>query len=106
LRLDQSRGAVELMDTDGGADAEPASPIAAGVGELVEQLDVTHRDQALEPTCRVDEQELLDLLLVEDLLGGAERAVGRAGDEILAGHHLRDGALIVFKEFEVAACED
>ncbi len=54
----------------------------------------------------VDDQQLLDAVRVQDLLGFLEADAGARGDEVVLGHHLGDGAVEPLLEAEVAVRED
>src|SRR5205823_13677596 len=87
------------------ADQEPAMLVLGGVRELPGLLDVLDGDEALELVLLVDDEELLDAVLVQQLLGLVLRDALAAGDEI-AGHHVLDPLLEVLLEAEVAVGED
>ena len=69
--LDQLLGAVVALvaDRGGGGDAQPALLVLAGVRIGDRLLDVLHRDQADAAILRVDHQQLLDAVLVQQPLG-------------------------------------
>ena len=54
------------------ADAQPAEVVLGGVRVLLRLLDVLDGDQALEEPAAVDDQQLLDPVLVQQLLGGLD----------------------------------
>src|SRR6266849_6249462 len=55
-------------DTDRGADAQAPLLILRRPRELDPLLDVLDRDEALEPSLRIDDGKLLDLVAVQDRL--------------------------------------
>ena len=85
LGADELARAVEDVagDADGGADAQPPERVLRGVGVLDRLLDVLDRDEALEVSGAVDDEELLDAVLVEELLGLLERRADRRRDQVL-----------------------
>ncbi len=104
---DQGPGPVEEVraDADRGADPEAAQAVLGRVGVLDALQDVLVGDEALEVVVLVDDEELLDLVLVEDLLGVLERRPDGDGDE-LAGHDLLDRQVQAALEADVAVGQD
>ena len=88
LGADELPRAVEdvLGDADGGAHAQAPEPVLGGVGVLDRLLDVLDGDEALEVAGAVHDQELLDAVLVEELLGLLERRADGRRDEVLLRH--------------------
>jgi hypothetical protein len=106
--VDQRLGALHGVagDPDGGAAAQPAQRVLAGVRILDRLLDVLDRDQALQPEVLIDHQQLLDLGRVQDLARLIERGADRDREQPVLGHHLVDGAIDVGLEAQVAVGED
>ena len=92
-------------DADGRADPQPPELVLGRVGMLLRLLDVLDRDQALHRPRRVDDDQLLDAVLVQKLLGLFQR--GRLRSRHQAGRHHRGDALLeVALEAHVAVGED
>jgi hypothetical protein len=72
---------------------------------LLGLLDVLDRDQPLQVAAAVDDQQLLDPVLVQELLGPLQRRPLGDGDELL-GHHRVDWLVQVALEADVAVGED
>ena len=89
---DQRLGALDGVagGADGGAAAQPAERVLAGVRVLDRLLDVLDGDQALEAERLVDDQQLLDLVAVQDLARLVEGRADRHGDQVVLGHHVGD----------------
>ena len=70
-RRDQRLGAGKALvaDRGGGGDAQAALLVLAGVRIGDRLLDVLHRDQADAAVLRIDHQQLLDAVLVQQALG-------------------------------------
>ena len=84
--------------------SRPSSSLAA-FGILDPLEDVLVGDQPLEVELLVDDQDLLDLVLVEELLGLLERRPDGDGDELL-GHDLFDGQVRPGLEADVPVGQD
>ena len=95
-----------LGDADGRADPQAAERVLARVGVLGGLLDVLDRDQAAQVELPVHHQELLDAVPVEDVLRLRQGRSDRHRDQVLARHHLGDGALDVAVEPQVAVGEN
>src|SRR5262249_12189889 len=87
LGADELAGPVEDVagDADRAADAQPPEGVLRGVRVLDRLLDVLDGDEALEASGAVDDEELLDAVLVQQLLGLLERRPDRRRDQVLAG---------------------
>src|SRR5688572_1146250 len=92
-------------DADGAADAQLAAVVLRRVRVLLRLLDVLDGHQALEEPGRIDHEQLLDAVLVQQLLGALERRPLADGDELL-GHHRADRLVQVALEADVAVGED
>ena len=92
IGLDEGLHASEVFDARRRPDPQPAALILAGVRELVQLVDVAHGDQPGQAVVAIDQQELLDLGLVEDLLGLIERGVSGRGDQVVSGSSPRRSA--------------
>ena len=77
-----------------------------GVGVLQLLLDVLDGDEALEFVLVVDDEELLDAVLMEDVLGLLQGGADGDGDEVGLGHHVVDGDVGAGDEAQVAVGED
>ena len=69
VRGHQRRHALRcvLADANGGAHAQPAERILAGVGDIDEFLDVFDGDESLEAILRINHEEFFHLVVVEHL---------------------------------------
>jgi len=103
---DQCLDAVVVVDADSGPDAQAPAMVARRPRVLLDTVDVAHRDQARQLAPGVDQQQLLDLPLLEDLLGLFELGVGRTGDEVRLGHHGADLGVVVGQELQIAPRQD
>jgi hypothetical protein len=103
---DQPLGSFVVVGPDRAADAQPPAVVAAGVGKLLQLVDVFDGDHAAKAPFVVDQKQLLDLVLLEDLLGVVEGRCERGGDQVVLRHHVADLHGRVGLEPEVAACED
>ena len=59
---DQRLGPLVVVDAHRRPDAQPASAVLAGVGEVGELVDVLDRDEALQFIVIVHQQQFLDLI--------------------------------------------
>ena len=95
-----------LADAHRRAHAQAAQCVLAGVRVLDELLDVLDGDEALQPVVRVDDHQLLDLVMVEHLTRLIERGPNRHRDEVLARHDVRDRPIDPRLEPQVAVRQD
>ena len=96
-----------LADADGGTHTQTALVVLAGVGVFLHLVDVLHGDEAAQLTVVINNEELLDAVSVQVMLGFFEGGADRDGDEVLAGHHFADqSALGLGDEAHVAVGED
>ncbi len=106
--FDEAGGALEEVSRgpDGSGDAEAALLVLGGVGVFQLFLDVLDGDEAFELVVVIDDEEFLDAVLVEDVLGLLERGADGHGDEVLLGHDGVDGEVGAGDEAEVAVGEN
>ena len=106
--LDQPFGALEALVADGGRrrHAQPPLLVLAGVGIGDRLLDVLDRDQPDAAILRIDHQELLDAVLVQEALGLLLIDALAHGDELVLGHQLGDGLAQIGRKAHVAVGED
>jgi len=93
-------------DADGGAHPQPPERVLRGVGVLDRLLDVLDRDEALEASGAVDDEELLDAVLVEELLGLIQCGADRRRDQVFLGHARGDGLVQPRLEAQVTVGQD
>ncbi len=105
---DQGGRALERVRADphGGSDTQPAALVLRRERVALALLDVLDGDQAFEPSCLVDDRQLLDLVPAEDQLRLLERRSDGCRDETIARHHLAGALLGLGAEAEVAIGED
>ena len=103
---DQTLDPLEVVHADRCAHDEPAAPVARRVGILLETVDVLDRDQPLEATIVVDQDQLLDLVGLEDLASLLQRRVRRRGHETCRRHHVADRGLTPFDEAQIPTGQD
>ena len=108
LRLDQRLDPVGRVfrHAHGGADAQPAQLVLAGVGELDHLRDVFDGDQPAKLEVVVHHQQLLDLVDLELLDRLVESGPHGDGHQVLGGHELGDGLGEVGLETGVAVGDD
>ena len=107
--LDEGVGPVQglLAGSHGGGHAEAPLVVLGGERELPALQDVAHRDQAFEAVVRVDDRELLDLVLPHQSLGLPEGRSGGSRDQVLVGgHDVADEPARIALEEEVAVGDD
>ncbi len=106
--LDQAfrAGIARLADRSGGADAQPALLVLAGIGIGHRLLDILHGDEADAAIVAVDHQKLLDAMLMQKPLGLVLADVFAHRDEALLGHQLGDFLPLVGGKAHVAIGED
>ncbi len=75
-----------IADSDGGADAQAAEVVLAGVGILAYLFDVLDGDQTLELALIVDHKQLFDAVPVQVLLGLLEGCSRRNRHQLILGH--------------------
>src|SRR5262249_14584867 len=92
LGADQFTRAIEqiLGDADGSTHAQPSQPIFRGARILNRLLNVLDGDESFEAPGAIDDQELLDAVLVQELLGLLERGSDGRRDEVILRHTRRD----------------
>ena len=101
------RGAFEVVPREPTAPPRAAAPARpCSVGVLHHLLDVLDGDQAAQVALRVDHQQLLDLVLVQQRLGLLERGALGDGDQVLLGHQLGDRLVELGLPAQVAVGED
>ena len=76
------------QEADAGGNAQTTLFVLGGVRILLGLHEVLHGDQAGEVAFIVNQRQLLDLVLGQQVVGVFLGDVGRAGDEVLAGHDL------------------
>ena len=106
---EQFGGAVfaVLADADGGAHAQAALVVLAGVGVFLHLVDVLHGDEAAQLAVVIHDEELFDAVGVQMMLGFFERSTDGHSDEVVAGHHFADEGLLSFgDEAHVAVGKD
>ena len=103
--INQRLNAVVVVHANRSTDAQPTSRIAARGRVLLGHVDVFDRDQPGELPVIVDEDQLLDLVVVEDLLGLVERRIRRCGDRIVR-HQVGDLRRLADLEPEVSTRQD
>jgi hypothetical protein len=93
LRVGERARPLERVgtDTDGRGDAQPAARVLRRQRVIRALLDVLDGDQSREPTVRVDDRQLLDLVPAQDLLGLVQRRSRRCRDEVTRSHQRGDG---------------
>ncbi len=89
---------------DGGADAQAPGLVLDGVGVAVGLEEILDGDEP-DQLAVLDDQELLDAVLVEQLLGAVVGDAGRHGDQ-LPGHQHVHRLVEVLLEADVAGGED
>ena len=106
--LDQGGAAIEDIrgHTDPRRHPQATEVVFAGVRIVVGLLDVLDRDEPLEASGLVDDQELFDAVFVEERLRLLEGRPDRRGDQILLGHEVGDRPVELGAETEVAVGED
>ena len=95
-----------VADRGRGRDAQPALLVLAGVRIGDRLLDVLHGDQADAAILRIDHQQLLDAVLVQQPLGLVLVDALAHGDEPVLGHQLGDLLPRVGGKAHVAVGED
>ena len=93
-------------DTDRGADAQPSLLVLCRLRELDPFLDVLDGDQPLQPSVRVDDRQLLDLVAMEDRLRLRQRRPERGCHQVARGHQRRHRLRRVGRETEIAVRQD
>ena len=73
LRFDQGLDPLEVVHADGRSDPQPPAAVPGGERELLDAVDVPHRDQAGQFALVVHQEQFLDLVVPEDALGLFER---------------------------------
>ena len=106
--FDQPLGAVITLVADRGrrGDAQPPLLVLAGVRIGDRLLDVLHRDQPDAAISRVDHQQLLDAVLMQQPLGFVLADAFADRDQPVLGHQLGDGLTHVGGEAHVAVGQD
>jgi len=97
---------LAVGDAHGPADPQAPEMVLAGVGVLLDLLDVLDRDQTLEAEVIVDDEQLLDPVLVKKPLRVLEADGLRHRDELVLGHDAGDGLFEVGLEAEVPVGQD
>ena len=92
-------------DAHGGAAAQAPVLVLGGGGVLLRLLDVLDGDEAPQLAAGIDDQQLLDAVGVQQLLGFFQAGPLGHGDELL-GHHGADRLLQVALEADVAVGDD
>ena len=92
--------------SDGGRHPQPPLVVLRRLGIRDALRDVLDGDQPAQHAGRIHDRQLLDLVAVEDPLGFLERRPHRCRDEALGRHQLRDRALGLAVEAQVAVGED
>ena len=107
-RRHQPLGAVEALVADGGGggDAQTSLLVLAGIRIGDRLLDILHGDQADAAILRVDDQQLLDPVLMQQALGLVLTDILAHGDETLMGHQLRHLLRRIGGEAHVAVGQD
>ena len=92
MRGSQRLGPLDgvLTDTDRRADPQAAEQVLARLRILDRLLDVLDGYQSAQVEVAVDDEEFLDAVPMQDLLGLGQRRADWHGNEVLARHHLRN----------------
>ena len=77
-------------DADGGADAQTALGVLAGVGILLDLVDVLHGQKPGKLTFLINHEQFFNAVGVQMMLGFLERGSRGHRHQILAGHHVPD----------------
>ncbi len=107
-RLDQRHRALPSVveEPDRGADSQPSGLVLGRQRELLALGEVLHRDEPLQPTGRVDQRQLLDLVLGQQAEGHLLVHADLSGDQRHRGHHLGHRTGEVRLESQVAVGDD
>ena len=100
------RSIALVADRGGGGDAQPPLLVLAGVRIGDRLLDVLHGDQADAAILRVDHQQLLDAVLVQQPLGLVLADAFADGDQAVLGHQFGHALPQIGGEAHVAVGQD
>ena len=89
---DQAFDPLVIVDSDRGADPQPALPIFAGIGETPHLVNVFDRNKPGQSVIFVNQQKFLDLICHQNLFSFLKRYIPRGRHQVLAGHDLGDFA--------------
>ena len=106
--IDQRLGARQTVGADagGGADAQAALLVLAGVRIGLRLFHILDGDQADAAIGLVDHQQLLDAVLVQQAAGLFGRHAFAHGDQIFLGHQLGHRLLAIGGEADIAVGEN
>ena len=90
--LHQGGGTLPCVaeEADAGGHAQTTLLILGGVRVLFSLDEVLDRDQTSQMTFRINQRQLLNLVLGEQAVGVVLGDVGRTGDQVLLGHDILD----------------
>src|SRR5262245_40918924 len=106
--FDKYLGSLQVVAcyTDGSSNQKPAMTVFGGIRILNLLLNIFDGDEALQHVVLVNNEQLLDLMAVQHLMSIFQCCSDRHRDEILFGHHFRDGKVKASLETQVAVSQN